>query len=144
VSHARLIAWGLAAIVVTSTLLVAITMLGGVRVWSLVSIAFVGFVGQGVVKPNATQGALEPMAPIAGVASAVMSGIQMLAGAAASASVAALIDARSALAMTGIMAVCAGAALLVYVFVVRPAELIDHSYRSASTGSTLAARRAGM
>jgi len=144
VSHARLIAWGLGAIVVTSTLLLAITMLGGIRAWSLVSLAFVGFVGQGVVRPNATQGALEPMAPIAGVASAIMSGIQMLTGAAASASVAALIDARSALAMTSIMAVCAGAALLVYVFVVRPAELLDHSYRSASTGSTLAARRAGM
>lgn len=144
VSHARLIAWGLGAIVVTSASLVAITMLGWLRVWSLVTLAFIGFVGQGVVRPNATQGALEPMAAIAGVASAVMSGVQMLTGAASSALVAALIDARSALAMTGIMAACAGAATLVYAFVVRPAELADHSYRSASTGSTFAARRAGM
>jgi DHA1 family bicyclomycin/chloramphenicol resistance-like MFS transporter len=83
------------------------------------------------------------MAKIAGVASAVMSGIQMLTGAAASALVAALIDARSALAMTAIMATCAAAAVSVYVFVVRPAELTDHSYRNASTGSTFAARRAG-
>jgi DHA1 family bicyclomycin/chloramphenicol resistance-like MFS transporter len=144
VSHARLIAWGLGAIVLTSGLLLAITMLAWLNVWSLVSIAFIGFVGQGVVRPNATQGALEPMAAIAGVASAVMSGVQMLTGAAASASVAALIDARSAVAMTGIMSACAGGAALVYVVIVRPAERIDHSYRSASTGSTLAARRAGM
>jgi DHA1 family bicyclomycin/chloramphenicol resistance-like MFS transporter len=143
VSHARLIAWGLGAIVLTSVLLVAITMLAWLSVWSLVSLAFIGFVGHGVVRPNATQGALEPMAKIAGVASAVMSGIQMLTGAAASALVAALIDARSALAMTAIMATCAAAAVLVYVFVVRPAELTDHSYRNASTGSTFAARRAG-
>jgi DHA1 family bicyclomycin/chloramphenicol resistance-like MFS transporter len=143
VSHARLIAWGLGAIVATSMLLVAITLLGWLSVWSLVTLAFIGFVGQGVVRPNATQGALEPMAQIAGVASAVMSGLQMLTGAASSASVAALIDARSALAMTGIMAACAIAAALIYVVVVRPAELADHSYRSASTGSTLAARRAG-
>jgi DHA1 family bicyclomycin/chloramphenicol resistance-like MFS transporter len=143
VSHARLIAWGLGAIVLTSVLLVAITMLAWLSVWSLVSLAFIGFVGHGVVRPNATQGALEPMAKIAGVASAVMSGIQMLTGAAASALVAALIDARSALAMTAIMATCAAAAVAVYVFVVRPAELTDHSYRNASTGSTFAARRAG-
>ena len=144
VSHARLIAWGLAAIVATSLLLVAFTLLGWLNAWSLVSLAVIGFIGQGIVRPNATQGALEPMASIAGVASAVMSGVQMLTGAAASASVAALIDARSARAMTGIMALCATAAALVYVFVVRPAERADHSYRSASTGSTLAARRAGM
>lgn len=144
VSHARLIGWGLGAIVVTSLVLVAITLAGWLGVWRLVGLAFIGFVGQGIVRPNATQGALEPMAAIAGVASAVMSGVQMLTGAASSAAVAALIDARSALAVTGIMAACATAAALVYVVVVRPGELRDHSYRSASTGSTLAARRAGM
>lgn len=144
VSHARLIGWGLGAIVVTSLVLLAITLLGWLGVWSLIGLAFIGFVGQGIVRPNATQGALEPMAAIAGVASAVMSGVQMLTGAASSAAVAALIDARSALAVTGIMAACATAAALVYVVVVRPGELRDHSYRSASTGSTLAARRAGM
>lgn len=125
VSHARLITWGLGAIVLTSVLLMAITMAGWLSVWSLVSLAFIGFVGQGVVKPNATQGALEPMATIAGVASAVMSGVQMLTGAASSALVAALIDDRSALAMTGIMAACAGASAMVYMLVVRRVEPED-------------------
>jgi DHA1 family bicyclomycin/chloramphenicol resistance-like MFS transporter len=62
------------------------------------------------------------MASIAGVASAVMSGVQMLTGAASSALVAALIDDRSALAMTGIMAACASLAAMVYALVVRSPE----------------------
>jgi MFS transporter, DHA1 family, multidrug resistance protein len=87
-----------------------------------VPIAFIGFVGQGVVRPNATQGALEPMASIAGLASAVMSGVQTLTGALASGLVAALFDGRSALAMTGTMAACGVCAGGVYVVLVRPAE----------------------
>jgi DHA1 family bicyclomycin/chloramphenicol resistance-like MFS transporter len=125
VSHARLIAWGLGAIVLTSVLL-----------------AFIGFVGHGVVRPNATQGALEPMAPIAGVASAVMSGVQMLTGAASSALVATLIDARSALAVTGIMAASAAAAAAVYLSVVRPAE--HHAGRSLDATSNTVSTSAGL
>jgi DHA1 family bicyclomycin/chloramphenicol resistance-like MFS transporter len=142
VSHARLIAWGLGAIVSTSVLLVAITVLGWLDVWSLVSLAFIGFVGHGVVRPNATQGALEPMAPIAGVASAVMSGVQMLTGAASSALVATLIDARSALAVTGIMAASAAAAAAVYLSVVRPAE--HHAGRSLDATSNTVSTSAGL
>jgi DHA1 family bicyclomycin/chloramphenicol resistance-like MFS transporter len=122
VSHARLIGWGLAAIVVTALLLVALTIAGRLTVSLLVPLAVAGFVGQGLVRPNATQGALEPMSAIAGVASAVMSGVQMITGAVASALVAATFDGRSALAMTGTMAVTALSASLVYVALVRPAE----------------------
>jgi DHA1 family bicyclomycin/chloramphenicol resistance-like MFS transporter len=122
VAHARLIAWGLGAIVVTAIVLLALTLVGWLKVWLLVPIAFLGFIGQGLVRPNATQGALEPMAAIAGVASAVMTGIQTLTGAGSSALVAALFDGRSALAMTAMMAICAIGSTLVYLFVVRPAE----------------------
>jgi DHA1 family bicyclomycin/chloramphenicol resistance-like MFS transporter len=79
-------------------------------------------VGQGIVRPNAAQGALEPMASIAGVASAVLSGTQMLTGALASAVVAALFDGHSAIAMTGMMAACSTVSALVYFTIVRPAE----------------------
>jgi hypothetical protein len=59
--------------------------------------------------------------------------VQMLVGAASSAAVAALIGPRSALAVTGIMALCASAAVLVYFFVVRPAEgAVVHPYPSGS------------
>ena len=78
---------------------------------------------QGASTPaTAVQGALGPMPEIAGVASAVLSGLQMLAAAGASALVAALFDGRSALAMTGVMALCAAGAAATYAIVVRPAE----------------------
>jgi DHA1 family bicyclomycin/chloramphenicol resistance-like MFS transporter len=122
VSHKRLIAWGLGAIVLTALLLAALTLARWLPVWLLVPLAVVGFIGHGTVRPNVVQGALEPMSEIAGVASAVMSAAQMVTGALASAIVAALFDGRSALAMTGTMAVCAVGATLLYVTVVQPAE----------------------
>lgn len=62
------------------------------------------------------------MADIAGVASAVRSGMRMLGGALASALVAVLFDGRSALTVAGVMAGFALASLLVYVLWVRPEE----------------------
>jgi MFS transporter, DHA1 family, multidrug resistance protein len=122
VAHSRLIAWGLGAIVGTALILVVLTLIGALRTWLLVGLVIIGFIGHGIVRPNAAQGALEPMASIAGVASAVLSGTQMLTGALASAVVAALFDGRSAIAMTGMMAVCSTASALVYFGIVRPAE----------------------
>ena len=132
VAHSRLIAWGLGAIVGTSLVLLALTFLDALRVWTIIPLVVIGFVGQGIVRPNAALGALEPMSSIAGVASAVLSGTQMLTGALASALVAALFDGRSAVAMTGTMAACAAASAMVYAFVVRPAERrSSHDARSA-------------
>jgi DHA1 family bicyclomycin/chloramphenicol resistance-like MFS transporter len=67
------------------------------------------------------------MPEIAGVASAVLTGLTMIVGAMASAIAAALFDGRSALAMTGTMAVCACAAMGAYLVVVRPAERRFHA-----------------
>lgn len=122
VPHARLIAWGLGIIVTTSVLLLALTLVGAISVWTLVSLAVVGFVGQGMVRPNAVQGALEPVPESAGVASAVVSGLQMLVGGASSAIVAAWFDGRSAISVTAVMAITAVMSASVYAFVVRPAE----------------------
>ncbi|HEV7994573.1 MAG TPA: multidrug effflux MFS transporter [Gemmatimonadaceae bacterium] len=122
VSQGRLIRWGLAVIVGSSLVLLVLTLAGWLRAPTLVGLVIVGFVGQGIVRPNASQGALEPMSSIAGVASAVMSGTQMLTGALASALVAALFDGRSAIAVTGMMALCASLSAVVYARVVRPAE----------------------
>jgi DHA1 family bicyclomycin/chloramphenicol resistance-like MFS transporter len=122
VPHARLITWGLGLILGTSVVLLALTLVGAIRVWSLVPLVVVGFVGQGIVRPNAVQGALEPLPEIAGVASAVLSALQMLVGAIASATVAAWFDGRSALAVTATMAVTASVSAAVYATVVRPSE----------------------
>ena len=122
VPHARLIAAGLALIVGTSLILLALTFLGGVRVWTLVPLVVAGFMGQGIVRPNAVQGALEPLPEIAGVASAVLSALQMVVGALASATVATWFDGRSALAMTATMALTASLSAMVYAMAVRPGE----------------------
>ena len=125
ISHARLIAWGLGIIVATSVILLALTLAGAMSVWILVPLAVVGFVGQGMVRPNAVQGALEPVPEIAGLASAVVSALQMLIGALSSAIVAAWFDGRSALPVTAVMAFTAVASAAVYGLVVRPAERSD-------------------
>src|SRR5919112_369125 len=85
VTSTRLITWGIALIVATSLLLLALSLAGAISVWALVPLAVVSFVGQGMVRPNAVQGALEPLPEIAGAASAMLSGVQMVVGALASA-----------------------------------------------------------
>ena len=118
----RLIAFGLAAILGTAILLLALTLVGALRIGLIVPLAIVGFVGQGIVRPHTSQGALEPMPEIAGVASAVLSAVQMVFGALASATVAALFDGSSALAMTAPMAACAVLSVSIYAGWVRRAE----------------------
>ena len=145
VPHRRLVAAGLATVVAVSLVLVALAATGVLRVWLLVPLVVVAHVGQGVLRPNAAQGVLEPVAEIAGVAGAVLSALQMLFGATASALAAALFDGRTALAMTGTMAVCALGAAAVYAGVVRRAEgRADRRAAAAPGGApSLAAGAAG-
>jgi len=135
VSHARLIAWGLGIIVATSVLLLVLTLAGGISVWVLVPLAVVSFVGQGIVRPNAVQGALEPVPESAGVASAVVSGLQMLVGGVSSAIVAAWFDGRSAISVTATMAVTALMSAMVFAFMVRPAERRDLRHSTTERGN---------
>lgn len=141
VPPARLIAGGIATIVGTAALLLALSWVGWLQVGLVVPLAVIGFVGHGIVRPSAVQGALEPMPEIAGVASAVLSGVTMLVGALASASVAALFDGRSSLAMTGPMLVCAAVAGGVYLAVVRPAERRWEAARRGAHGAAPGALR---
>ena len=132
VTHMRLIVCGMVAIAGTAILIFALVLLRWIPVWMLVSLAFVGFVGHGVVRPGAIQGALDPMPEIAGVASAVMSGVQMLTGATSSAIVAATFDGRTALALAAPMAISAVVSTIVYAFVVRRAEFHQMRTRTES------------
>jgi DHA1 family bicyclomycin/chloramphenicol resistance-like MFS transporter len=145
VAPARLVTWGLVVIVATSVVLLASTLVGAMHVWLLVPVAVAGFVGQGMVRPNAVQGALEPMAEIAGVASAVLSAVQMVMGALSSALVAVWFDGRSALSVTGMMALTALASAMVYAAVVRPAERAPGRVRlaMADAGRPYAAEQRG-
>ena len=122
VKHRRLITWGMFAIVGTAVVLAAFAWTGSLPVTVLVPLAVLGFIGQGTVRPNAVQAALEPVPDIAGVASAVLSGVSMLSGALASAVVASLFDGHTARSMTGTMAASAIASAALYAGVVRRAE----------------------
>ncbi|HYD53125.1 MAG TPA: multidrug effflux MFS transporter [Gemmatimonadaceae bacterium] len=122
VPHTRLLRTALVVAAVAALLLLALALLDALPLRVLVPLLVLGNVAHGVMRPNAVQGALEPSPEIVGVASALLSGLQMLVGASASAIAASLFDGRSALAMTGTMSVCAVGALAVYLVVVRPAE----------------------
>jgi len=124
VSHGRLITWGLGMIVGTAFVLLALALAGAVTVTLLVSLALIGFIGHGIVRPNAVQGALEPLPEIAGVASAVLSATQMVVGALSSAIVAEWFDGHSAFAITAMMAITASLSAIVYATMVRPAERV--------------------
>lgn len=122
VSHATLLGTGLTVTVAIAITLLLLSLGGLLRVATFIPLVVVGNVATGLLRPNAAQGALEPMADIVGVAGALLSAMQMVAGAVASAIAASLFDGRTALAMTGTMTVCSLAAALVYASVVRPAE----------------------
>ena len=122
VSHARILATGLTVVSLIAVVLLLLSLSGLLRVASFIPLVVVGNVGTGMLRPNAAQGALEPMPDIVGVASALLSGMQMVIGALASAVAASLFDGRTALAMTGTMTICTLSAALVYASVVRPAE----------------------
>ena len=122
VPHARILTAGLGVAAACALTLLVLAALGALRAWTLIPLVVLGNVAHGTARPNAAQGALEPLPDVVGVASALMSGLQMLVGAAASAVAAALFDGRTALAMTGTMTVCALGALAVHQLVVRPAE----------------------
>jgi len=122
VPHARLMSVGLAVVTGTALVLLALAATRTLTTALFVSLLVAGNVAHGVVRPNAAQGALEPMPDIVGVASALLSSLQMLMAAGVSALAASLYDGKSAVAMTATMSVCALASVLVYAAVVRPAE----------------------
>jgi DHA1 family bicyclomycin/chloramphenicol resistance-like MFS transporter len=86
VPYRRLVGGGLAVVNAVPVVLLALAVGGWLRVWLLIPMVVVAHVGQGMLRPNAAQGALEPLPGIAGVAGAVLSATQMVAGALASAS----------------------------------------------------------
>jgi len=136
ISHTRIIKAGMAVVVATAVVLLLLATTGLLRWWLLVPLVVLSHVGQGVVRPNASQGALEPMPDIAGVASAVLTGLQMLVGALASGIAAALFDGHTARAMTATMVLCSLGAAAVYALVVRPAERRGVAPRAAATPCT--------
>ena len=139
VSHARLIGVGVATTAVITLIMLALAATASLRIATFIPLIVLANVATGMTRPNAAQGALEPMPEIVGVASALLSGLQMLVGAAASALAASLFDGRTAIAMTGTMAVCSVSAALVYMLIVRRAERAANAGPSAGSSAARAA-----
>lgn len=133
ISHQKLVAIGLVVIAGTSIALFGLSFTTLLQPMVLITMIVISHVGHAVVRANSVQGALEPLADIAGVTSAVVTGMQMVVGASASAIAVTLFDGHSAIAMTGTMSVCAVGALTAYFVMVRPGERkrakekVDHS-----------------
>jgi DHA1 family bicyclomycin/chloramphenicol resistance-like MFS transporter len=88
----------------SSLLALVLTLSGSLGPASLVACAAIGSFGFGLLAPNATHGALQPMGRMAGAAAAALRSLQMLFGALAGALVGLLYDGRSALSLTATMA----------------------------------------
>lgn len=76
----------------------------------------------GLILPNAAHGAIEPLPEIAGTASALFSGVQMIGGAVAASLFGAMATGHPIYTMSFIMAACAGGSVLFYYMMIHPIE----------------------
>ena len=84
----------------------------------LMAVAF----GFGLSVPNVMSATMRRLPEIAGTVTAAAGSIQLISGAISSALVAVRFDGRTALSMSAVMAVSSLLALVLYLFVARPAE----------------------
>lgn len=124
VSSSRILTWSLCMGSTSTLALLTLSLIGHDGVAVLVPLLIVSNAMYGLVGPNATHEALQPTPQAAGIASAVLRCIQMIAGGGASALVPALYHGHSSVAMTGVMAGCAVSALLVFLLGLRRAERV--------------------
>lgn len=92
--------------------ILALVVSGTIEPNTFTALAALSIFGSGLLSPNVVHDALQPMGRQAGVASAALRCMQMLAGAAASALVAMFYDGQTALALGGVMATFAVLALV--------------------------------
>lgn len=119
--HIPLIA-GLTISFLSCLTLLTLSLLGMNRLELLMPFLVLTTFSVGLVAPNATHGTLHPLPEIAGLAAAVLSAMQMIVGALASALVAYWYNGTSTAAMTGSMAMFSTLALLSYALNVYPRE----------------------
>jgi DHA1 family bicyclomycin/chloramphenicol resistance-like MFS transporter len=113
---------GLALAVIGSTALLVLTLAGVSSFGVVYPLLLVSTCSYGLISPNASHGALQPLPHIAGVASASLGFVQMAGGSLAAALVAKGSDGKTALSMAGTMALCAGLAAAIYWWRIRPWE----------------------
>jgi DHA1 family bicyclomycin/chloramphenicol resistance-like MFS transporter len=114
IASSRVLILGLLLGTVATVALLVLSLSGRDGTAALLPLLVASNAAYGLVGPNATHEALQPMPEAAGTAAAVLRCIQMLAGAAASALVPLLYDGHASTPMTGVMAACAVSAMLIY------------------------------
>lgn len=113
-SSERIIQVALTCQSVIGITLAALAFFGVAELYSTIMLIFLFLACQGFVFPNASALSLASFGHNAGTASALMGGVQMAIGAGASALVS-LLQNRTALPMSGVMAVCSLGALAVFM-----------------------------
>jgi DHA1 family bicyclomycin/chloramphenicol resistance-like MFS transporter len=134
VSPAHPLTIGLSLATASALLLLAMTLAGWMPLPLVVPLMILSSLGCGLIAPNATEGAMQPLPEIAGATGAAMGCIQMAMAAIASGLVAALYDGHSALSMTALMAMCSLVALFSYLLLARPAGYAAARPRADSAG----------
>jgi DHA1 family bicyclomycin/chloramphenicol resistance-like MFS transporter len=122
ISHSVPIRSGLALVTGAALCAVLLNLNGAITFPILTLLTFASVFSIGLSSPNTAHACLEPMAEIAGAASATYLSIQSLMGSLAGTAVAYLYDHQTATAMTEVMLTCALGACAVYVCIVLPAE----------------------
>ncbi|MCQ4162717.1 multidrug effflux MFS transporter [Roseomonas sp. GC11] len=113
VSSPRMIQASALVMAVASAGLVGLSLAGALGMVPFVALAALAVGGYGLLAPNAAHEALVPMGSRAGLATAALRALQMLAGALSGALVGLFYDGRTALALSGVMLAFALAGVLV-------------------------------
>ncbi len=110
----RPLALALVLALASAVALMLVIVVGPFTLATLVPLLVVHMFCRGISAPSAAYATLEPMGAIAGLASAVLGFMQMATGALSSAAVAVLFPVFGPMAMTLIMMLCAGGALVAF------------------------------
>jgi MFS transporter, DHA1 family, multidrug resistance protein len=124
IPSSRILVCGLSLGSVSTLALATLSFTGHDSVAALLPLLVLSNSAYGLVGPNATHEALQPMPEASGIASAVLRCIQMVASACASALVPLLYRGHSSAPMTGVMAACAVAAMLVFMLGLRRTDTV--------------------
>ncbi len=126
VSPHKLLRTGLILSSSTALLVTIMVFTGYLPLWLLIPILMLNTFSFGMIAPNASHAAIEPVPEMAGVASGIISSIMMGTGAAAGALVTFLYDGHTGRAMGGVMLGCTLSALAIYLFWVRGRQPATH------------------
>jgi MFS transporter, DHA1 family, multidrug resistance protein len=122
-----MLAIGLAILSLCATLLLTMTLARWMPTALVVFLMIGATFSFGLITPNVTSGAMQPLPEMAGSVGGAAGFLQMVAAAGTSALVAVLFDGRPALSMSATMTLFALLAAALYIRLVRPAERVAAS-----------------